>query len=84
MGTMNELTRRTNGGGLGFLLQPSTCILILFTSQLLLPPCVYPMQRIVELQESWRIMVEFNTHGGAGQQYQEHKVTAGFVVLPQT
>ena len=32
------------------------------------------MQRIVELQESWRIMVEFNTHGGAGQQYQEHKV----------
>lgn len=32
------------------------------------------MQRIVELQESWRIMVEFNTHGGAGQQYQDHKV----------
>ncbi len=32
------------------------------------------LQRIVELQESWRIMVEFNTHGGAGQQYQEHKV----------
>ena len=31
-------------------------------------------QRIVELQESWRIMVEFNTHGGAGQQYQDHKV----------
>ena len=31
-------------------------------------------QRIVELQESWRIMVEFNTHGGPGQQYQEHKV----------
>ncbi len=35
------------------------------------------VQRIVELQESWRIMVEFNTHGGPGQQYQEHKVRAG-------
>lgn len=32
------------------------------------------VQRVVELQESWRIMVEFNTHGGAGQQYQDHKV----------
>lgn len=31
------------------------------------------LQRIVELQESWRIMVEFNTHGGPGQQYQDHK-----------
>jgi hypothetical protein len=27
------------------------------------------LQRIVELQESWRIMVEFNTSGGPGQQY---------------
>lgn len=37
-----------------------------------LPSCC--AQRVVELQESWRIMVEFNTHGGAGQQYQDHKV----------
>ncbi|KAL4439666.1 hypothetical protein ABPG75_002667 [Micractinium tetrahymenae] len=36
-------------------------------------PVLHTFQRIVELQESWRIMVEFNTHGGAGQQYQEHK-----------
>jgi hypothetical protein len=32
------------------------------------------LQQIVELQESWRIMVEFNTSGGPGQQYQGHKV----------
>ncbi|KAL4854024.1 Transcription-associated protein 1 [Chlorella vulgaris] len=37
-------------------------------------PALHTFQRIVELQESWRIMVEFNTSGGPGQQYQEHKV----------
>jgi hypothetical protein len=37
-------------------------------------PVLHAFQRVVELQESWRIMVEFNTHGGAGQQYQDHKV----------
>ncbi|PRW20618.1 transformation transcription domain-associated [Chlorella sorokiniana] len=36
-------------------------------------PVLHAFQRVVELQESWRIMVEFNTHGGAGQQYQDHK-----------
>eukprot|EP00887_Chlorella_sp_A99_P004017 scaffold11.g4017.t1 len=32
------------------------------------------VQRAVELQESWRIMVEFSMQGGPGGAYQDHKV----------
>jgi hypothetical protein len=38
-------------------------------------PTLRHLQRIAELLESWRIMVEFNTSGGPGQQYQVPKVT---------
>ena len=42
-----------------------------------LPPSFVPgcgwLQRAVELQESWRIMVEFSMQGGPGGAYQDHK-----------